>query len=57
MSGRVVRTLVSGRLTAGELRIAWDGRNTRGTSVAPGVYWVRVRNAAGTETNKLVKVD
>jgi hypothetical protein len=42
VQGRLVRTLRSGRLTAGSHRISWDGRTTERMEAAPGVYFVRV---------------
>ena len=43
VSGRRVRRLVSGSLSAGEHRAAWDGRDDAGSSVRAGVYLTRVR--------------
>lgn len=40
--GRHVRTLVDGRLEAGEHRAAWDGRDAGGRPVAAGTYFVRM---------------
>lgn len=42
VTGRRVRSLVAAVLPAGHHRIAWDGRDDRGTSVASGVYYVVV---------------
>lgn len=44
VSGRLVRSLGSGaHFVSGDQRIAWDGRDARGTIVAAGHYFVRVR--------------
>ncbi|MBD3336639.1 MAG: S8 family serine peptidase, partial [Candidatus Eisenbacteria bacterium] len=44
ISGRLVRDVLSRRrLGLGEHRILWDGRNSEGRGVAPGVYLARVR--------------
>lgn len=40
--GSVVRTLALGRRPAGELQIAWDGHDERGTPMPPGSYGVSV---------------
>ncbi len=40
--GRLVRTLLEATLAAGPQRIAWDGRDERGTRVAAGIYLIDV---------------
>ena len=52
--GRRVRTLVDGELSAGPHRAAWDGRDEDGEVAASGVYLVRLRSGAGTETRRLL---
>jgi hypothetical protein len=42
VDGRRVRTLVDGLRDAGQYRMQWDGRDSRGTHVAPGVYYARL---------------
>jgi hypothetical protein len=42
VEGRCVRTLVSGKTAAGEHRVTWDGCDSRGRHVAPGVYLYRL---------------
>jgi hypothetical protein len=42
MSGRLVRSLVSGSLTAGEHHLVWDGRDDGGREVSGGVYFYRL---------------
>jgi hypothetical protein len=39
--GRVVRTLVDQDAAAGSFESNWDGRDDRGVTVAPGVYFAR----------------
>lgn len=46
-SGRLVRVLCEGEVSAGSHRYAWDGRSQTGHRVASGVYLVKVR--AGTD--------
>jgi hypothetical protein len=50
-SGRLVRTLHDGPLDAGVHRIAWDGSDDGGRSVASGVYHAVMK--AGTESSHL----
>jgi hypothetical protein len=48
--GSLVRRFVLGSLGAGRHQIDWDGRNTRGTRVASGIYFIElhVRDTSGT---------
>jgi hypothetical protein len=39
VSGRLVRTLVSGQEDAGDHVVLWDGKDDRGFSVASGIYF------------------
>ena len=43
LTGRLVRTLLSGEVAAGNHSVLWDGRNERGTSVGSGVYFYRLK--------------
>jgi len=53
-SGRLVRTLVSGDLDAGEHRTRWSGRDDAGALVASGVYFYRLRSLGRQENGKLL---
>ncbi|MEW6387363.1 MAG: flagellar hook capping FlgD N-terminal domain-containing protein [Thermodesulfobacteriota bacterium] len=48
-SGTVVRTLNLGSLAAGDQTLAWDGKNSSGTTVADGTYTftVTAKDSAG----------
>ena len=52
--GRVVRVLLSGALDTEERSLDWDRRDTSGSSVVRGVYFVELRAADGQATRKLV---
>jgi subtilisin family serine protease len=52
-SGRRVRTLVDGPLSAGSRGIAWDGTDDRGARVAAGVYFAQL-TAEGSEVRSKV---
>jgi hypothetical protein len=43
LTGRHVRTLLSGGVAAGHHDVQWDGRDERGSSVGSGVYFYRLR--------------
>lgn len=52
--GRRVRTLADRVAAAGDLVLAWDGRDDAGTAVPPGVYFVRVTTAQVATRARLV---
>lgn len=56
VSGRRVRTLCSGELTAGTYRVRWDGNDARGRGLAAGIYLARVQTDRGANSRKLVLV-
>jgi cytochrome c peroxidase len=55
--GRLVATPFAGTLNAGSHTITWDGRSRAGTPVRPGLYFSRVRGAAGTDAVRFVVLD
>ncbi len=55
VSGRVVREFAAGSAAEdGQLR--WDGRDSEGRPVAPGVYVVRFANGGEIRTGRIVRV-
>ena len=54
MLGQRVKTLLDGRLEAGEHIVEWDGRGTSGKSLSAGLYFCRLTAAGMTETRKMV---
>lgn len=56
LRGRVVRTLVSGRLAAGDHRLEWDGRDSAGERVASGIYLAVLEAGPHRASRKLVLV-
>ena len=55
--GQPVRRVWNGPLAAGEHRLAWDGRDGQGQSVAAGVYLVRLYQGDQTRIRKMVKLE
>ncbi len=56
VSGRLVRTLVSGALPAGEHAVRWDGANGAGHRVGAGVYFVRMSAPGFTQVRTVTLV-
>ncbi len=56
--GRVVRSLVHGRLVVGPLAVSWDGRLASGVVAAPGLYFARLERAGVLpEVRRFVRLD
>ena len=53
-AGRLVRVLAEGARPAGNYTELWDGRDSRGSAVASGIYFYRLQAGEFTETRKLV---
>ena len=55
VTGARVRVLASGkRYDPGLNRITWDGRSDRGTTVASGVYFIRIKTRMGVRVTRAV---
>jgi subtilisin family serine protease len=54
LSGRRVRELVRGPLTAGTHVARWDGRDAAGRAVASGFYFARLEGAGETATGRIL---
>ena len=55
--GQPIRQVWNGPLAAGEHRLAWDGRDAQGQSVAAGVYLYRLQVGEQTRIRKMVKLE
>ncbi len=55
-SGRCVRTLVDGNLSAGAHTVTWDARDDMGKPVANGVYFYRLATGSASASGKMVVV-
>lgn len=53
VSGRRIRSLLTGRQEAGVHVVHWDGRDQRGTEVAAGIYFARFAGAGVRRTIRL----
>jgi flagellar hook assembly protein FlgD len=56
VAGRLVRTLVDAPAANGDVNVAWDGTDTDGRSVAPGVYLARATVGQLHSDRKLVVI-
>jgi hypothetical protein len=54
VSGRLVKTLVSGTRDLGTHSVTWDGRDNTGTTVGSGVYFYRLDAGKFSDTKKMV---
>lgn len=54
IDGRLVRTLVDGRLSAGEQSVAWDGRDDVGQPLPSGLYLYTFEAAGQRQTRKML---
>jgi hypothetical protein len=55
--GALVKVLYNSSSVPARYSVAWEGRDWRGRSVAPGVYYCRMRAAEFLATRKLVKTE
>jgi len=53
-NGRLVRTLAQGAAVGTRALFRWDGRNDNGQTVAPGIYFYRVKSATAEAWGKAV---
>ena len=52
--GRVVRTLVNTKQSAGRYAVQWDGSDDAGQPVSSGVYFYRLQTAQFSQTHKMM---
>ena len=56
LNGRVVRTLVDKRRSAGDHAVIWDGKNDDGEDLGSGIYFCRLRSGRDTRNIKLLLI-
>jgi hypothetical protein len=56
IAGQKVRTLMEGRLSAGRHEIAWNGTDSWGRPVSPGIYFCRLEAGKQVSSRKIVVV-
>jgi hypothetical protein len=56
VSGRRIRALLHGTLSAGRHEIAWDGRDESGEAAAAGLYFVKATGPGWSETRRVMRL-
>jgi hypothetical protein len=56
ISGRMIAKLVDGSVAAGEHSVTWTGMDTRGSRVASGVYFFRMRTGSVVDVKRGILV-
>jgi hypothetical protein len=56
ITGRLVQTLVSSRLSAGVYEIKWNGRDQGGQEVGSGIYFYRLMTGGFTQTKRMLLI-
>ncbi len=56
VSGRRLATLLDGARAAGSHSVNWDGRDSSGKRVAPGIYFARLNDGKRITSGKLVMI-
>ncbi len=56
LSGRLVRRIDGGMMSAGERRIAWDGRDVTGRKAGAGIYLYRLVAGDESRSGKIVRI-
>ncbi len=57
VSGRRVRTVLTGVHGPGEHAVRWDGRDDAGHALAPGLYFVRLETAGRVLTQRIARLE
>jgi hypothetical protein len=56
VTGRIIKTLISGKLEPGHYHISWDGKNTQSKEVGAGVFFYRLTVGNENLTKKMIFV-
>lgn len=56
VTGRVVRTLADGDMTAASHSLVWDGRDDSGNTVGAGIYFCRLEASGQSAVQKMIRV-
>jgi flagellar hook assembly protein FlgD len=53
LQGRLVKTLLDEKRSAGDQTVTWNGSNSRSNTVPSGVYFVRIQAPQGEEVQRV----
>jgi len=53
LTGAKIKTLVDGKIEAGNHDIVWDGKNSDGNEVASGIYFYRLTGSDGQQVRRM----
>ena len=56
VTGRLVKSLVSGRKTPGTYSVSWDGTDDASRKLPSGIYFVSFKSAAFSSTSKMLLI-
>ena len=56
MNGQLVRTLISGNMTAGAHELVWDGTDAVGNAIGSGVYIYRLTSVENVQVRRMVLI-
>jgi len=54
VTGRLVRTLAEGPMTAGVHRARWDGLDARGRAARSGIYFAKLTAGPATRAERIL---
>jgi subtilisin family serine protease len=54
VAGQKIRTLIDESIGAGNYKLLWDGKNSRGIAVTSGVYYYQLRTVGRVITRKMI---
>jgi flagellar hook assembly protein FlgD len=55
VTGRRVRTLLTGVQPAGRNTVSWDGRDAGGRETAAGIYFYRLSTSDGVQAGRMIR--
>ena len=56
VNGRLVATLASGEVEAGDHRVAWNGRDREGRRASPGIYFYKLETPDGVCSRRMALI-
>ena len=54
IQGKIIKTLINGKISQGNGQVKWDGKNDDGIMMSSGLYFYRLSSSDYVETKKIV---